>query len=405
MKKISTKLGLYILFVFFGQFHLFGQSDLKKNKLPDWQPGYLDIHQIATGRGNAALWILPDATTMVVDVGDLGDTSNFSYPIMPLLPNKSKTVDEWIIRYINHFTASLGKKNEVDYMFLTHHHDDHDGAFERVSESMKISRLVDRSWPSYDYPSRVHIAKARPNLDNYIDAVKRVASNGTKVSAFHPGRKQFKLLNQPNRYRHFEIRNISGSGKIWTGKGTKVRNLFPELHTINENDYPDENMVSSTLLVQYGKFRYFAGADITGLTWAEAPYNRDVETPVGNIVGLVDVALMNHHGYSDSHNRNYLASLQPRVFVNPVWDFFHPQPEILSRILDQEIFPGERLIFATGMVAGNVERLGKLAENIHKGHIVLRVYPEGEKYQIFVLDSSSLDYPVIYQTQILKAGR
>jgi hypothetical protein len=30
-----------------------------------WKEGYLDIHQISTGRGNAAFMILPDGTTMV----------------------------------------------------------------------------------------------------------------------------------------------------------------------------------------------------------------------------------------------------------------------------------------------------------------------------------------------------
>ena len=33
--------------------------------LPEWQAGYLDIHQISTGRGNAAYLIFPDGTTML----------------------------------------------------------------------------------------------------------------------------------------------------------------------------------------------------------------------------------------------------------------------------------------------------------------------------------------------------
>jgi hypothetical protein len=37
--------------------------------LPPWSPSTLDIHQIATGRGNSALTIFPDGTTMLVDAG------------------------------------------------------------------------------------------------------------------------------------------------------------------------------------------------------------------------------------------------------------------------------------------------------------------------------------------------
>jgi len=40
--------------------------------LPQWTPGTLDIHQISTGRGNAALFILPDGTTLLVDAGCRG---------------------------------------------------------------------------------------------------------------------------------------------------------------------------------------------------------------------------------------------------------------------------------------------------------------------------------------------
>jgi hypothetical protein len=41
--------------------------------LPPWSAGTLDIHQIATGRGNAALFILPDGTSLLVDAGAAGD--------------------------------------------------------------------------------------------------------------------------------------------------------------------------------------------------------------------------------------------------------------------------------------------------------------------------------------------
>ena len=40
--------------------------------LPPWQTGTLDIHVINTGRGDAALLILPDGTTMQFDAGDGG---------------------------------------------------------------------------------------------------------------------------------------------------------------------------------------------------------------------------------------------------------------------------------------------------------------------------------------------
>ena len=38
--------------------------------LPEWKEGYLDIHTIATGRGDAALIVMPDGTSMMIDAGD-----------------------------------------------------------------------------------------------------------------------------------------------------------------------------------------------------------------------------------------------------------------------------------------------------------------------------------------------
>ena len=37
--------------------------------LPPWTRGTLDIHQLSTGRGNAAFFIFPDGTTMLFDAG------------------------------------------------------------------------------------------------------------------------------------------------------------------------------------------------------------------------------------------------------------------------------------------------------------------------------------------------
>ena len=38
--------------------------------LPPWREGWLDLHHINTGRGNAAFYILPDGTTIPSDAGE-----------------------------------------------------------------------------------------------------------------------------------------------------------------------------------------------------------------------------------------------------------------------------------------------------------------------------------------------
>ena len=83
--------------------------------LPEWQAGYLDIHQISTGRGNAAYLIFPDGTTMLLDAGDLGVHSG-TQEIMKAVPNDSKRPAEWIAQYIKHFSLPLKNNGALDYV-------------------------------------------------------------------------------------------------------------------------------------------------------------------------------------------------------------------------------------------------------------------------------------------------
>src|ERR1700726_2966996 len=56
------------------------------NALPAWKPGVLEIHQIATNRGNSALLILPDGTTMMVDAGAIYGTTPYLSDPLPAAP-------------------------------------------------------------------------------------------------------------------------------------------------------------------------------------------------------------------------------------------------------------------------------------------------------------------------------
>jgi glyoxylase-like metal-dependent hydrolase (beta-lactamase superfamily II) len=87
--------------------------------LPPWTPGTLDIHQISTGRGNAAFSILPDGTTLLVDAG-ASDAAGADPR-----PDGSRTPGEWIVHYIERTLA--GRPRRIDYAVLTHFHPDHIG--------------------------------------------------------------------------------------------------------------------------------------------------------------------------------------------------------------------------------------------------------------------------------------
>ena len=62
-----------------------------------WREGYLDIHSIATGKGDASLVVMPDGTTMLIDAGDM---TNGRFKA-PALPNADKSPAYWISETIS----------------------------------------------------------------------------------------------------------------------------------------------------------------------------------------------------------------------------------------------------------------------------------------------------------------
>ena len=71
--------------------------------LAPWAPGFLDIHHINTGRGNAAFFIFPDGTTMLFDAGDRDPNAIDRYAplkIAPARPDDSRSPGAWIAAYI-----------------------------------------------------------------------------------------------------------------------------------------------------------------------------------------------------------------------------------------------------------------------------------------------------------------
>src|SRR5215470_632257 len=76
--------------------------------LAPWTRGTLDIHQISTGRGNAAFFRFPDGTTLLVDAGEVGD----GVPGASAFPDSSRPAGEWIARYVKRVA---GESAVLDY--------------------------------------------------------------------------------------------------------------------------------------------------------------------------------------------------------------------------------------------------------------------------------------------------
>jgi hypothetical protein len=311
----------------------FGQA-LSAQTLSPWSPGTLDIHQIQTGRGNAAFLIFPDGTTLLVDAGAVPDREGLE--LGPARPDSSRTPGEWIAQYIHDFSPRTPPT--LDYALVTHYHDDHMGALPAVASLIPIRQLFDRG----DLPP----APSGPVVDRYREFRHMSGSNAAII---RPGRADQIVAHG---YPNVEVRCIAANGVVWTGKGTSSRLAFPRnWASLPQELQPSENSFSAALLIRYGGFRYFTGGDLTGVPLDNLPAWHDLETPLAHAVGPVDVLVLNHHGWLDSTNPFFLRTLQPRVIIVPAWHASHPDHGVLRRLVSTRIYTPADLFATTFLQA------------------------------------------------------
>jgi len=411
---------LFLFLISFGTGRAIAQPFQTGKPLPEWSEGMLDLHHINTGMGNAAFYIFPDGTTMLLDAGEMNPNSNRAgTPRNSVIhPDNSKKPFEWIVYYINQMAPH--KKNVIlDYALITHFHDDHfgswypaapmskDGTFRLtgitgVGDKIPIGVLLDRGYPDYNYPDGAQNIKRLSVTDsvfvntaeNYKTFVRTGIKRGMKTMLFKAGSASQIRLKQPSGFPEFHVRNIKANGMIWTGNDSTAIEHFRSYDPADIKTWPDENTLSNALSIHYGPFVYYTGGDNPGnVFYGDSPF-RDVETNIAKSVGEVDVATLDHHGNRDAVNEFMVKTFKPRVWIGQSWSADHPAQEVLIRMTTPYLYPGERDIFSTNMLDANRIVIGPLIDRSYKslqGHIVVRVLPGGKEFYVIILDDTNKD--------------
>jgi hypothetical protein len=377
-----------------------GYAESTSAVLEPWQPGMLDIHHLAYGRGNSAFALCPDGTTLLIDAGTTEDPIDVS---CAQKPNANVRPGQWIASYVLRQMLAAGRK-ELDYALITHLHPDHLGdlgpenppspkgdyrltGVMDVDAIVPIKNLIDRGFPDYNSPTPPQAPYAQ-NYLNYVASRQRLSE---ATERFHVGSdSQIHLVRRPAAYPGFAVRNLAANGEVWTGVGEQTRRYFPDAKGTAEADHATENLCSLAIRLSYGRFDYFTGGDLTSDTEDSGQSWRDIETPVAQAAGPVEVAVADHHAYFDAVGPGFVRALRPQAFIIPSWYIAHPAVLPLKRMLSTQLYPGNREIYATCVMPANRAVNNQFIAKVKslEGHVIVRVAPGGDEFQIIVTDNS-----------------
>ncbi len=233
----------------------------------------LQIFFVDVEGGQATLFVTPRGESLLIDTGWPG--------------NDGRDADRIVA------AAKTAGISKIDFVLLTHYHQDHAGGITQLAAKIPIGAVIDHG------ENREPGDAATEQV--WQDYLKYLAKSGVKRLTVKPG----DVL--PLQGMHAEVVSSDGAliekalpGGGATNSSCKAADERPADKT--------ENLRSLGLMIEFGKLRIL---DLGDLTWDK---EMELMCPV-NKLGAVDIFIVSHHGWLQSNSPALLSGIAPRVAI------------------------------------------------------------------------------------------
>ncbi|MFN7994190.1 MAG: MBL fold metallo-hydrolase [Bryobacteraceae bacterium] len=253
----------------------------------------MQIYFIDVEGGQATLFVSPSGESMLVDTGWSGHNSRDADRIAA--------------------AAKRAGVKKIDYLVVTHYHEDHVGGVPQLAAKLPIRNFVDHG------PSVESDRRAKELFNAYSEY--RAKGNHIQVK---PG--------DSIPIKGLEVKVVAAGGEALSNPlmGAGSANPLCASDKLRERDN-SENAQSVGTLITFDKFR---AIDLGDLTWNR---EHDLVCP-NNKIGTVDLYIVTHHGSELSSDPAIVQALHPRVAImdngarkggSPsAWQAIHDSPGI-----------------------------------------------------------------------------